>query len=92
MIYTELNRKKRETISQDLCSWEGLEGKGDNMDGDMSWGVGDSRHISSPRAQQREYEPPFAVWRAVGLTEGLWGVWIPHVRSVHMPLAPKAVQ
>ena len=36
MIYTELNRKKRETISQDLCSWEGLEGKGDNMDGDMS--------------------------------------------------------
>lgn len=35
---------------------------------------------------------PFAVWWAVGLTERLWGVWSLHVRSVHMPLAPKAVQ
>lgn len=40
----------------------------------------------------RENMNLFAVWRAVGLTEGLWGVWTPHVRSVHMPLAPKAVQ
>ena len=49
MIYTELSRKKRN--SRDLCSWEGLKRKGDNIDGDMSWRVGDSSHISSPRVQ-----------------------------------------